>query len=36
MEGGIIFSRFVAAAHAAVQRNSLLFFFESACRKNAR
>ena len=35
LEGGIIFSRFVAAIHAAVQRNSLLFFFARPCRKNA-
>jgi len=34
-EGGIIFSRFVAAFHTAVQRNSLLFFFVPSCRKNA-
>jgi hypothetical protein len=33
-EGGIIFSRFVAAVHTAVQRNSLVFFF-ACCRKNA-
>jgi hypothetical protein len=33
-EGGIIFLPTVPAFHAAVQRNSLLFFFSGPCRKN--
>jgi len=33
-EGGIIFLPKVPAFHAAVQRNSLLFFFSGPCRKN--
>jgi hypothetical protein len=34
VEGGIIFSRLYKSCHAAVQRDSLLFFFARACRKN--